>query len=341
VMVADLDAAESLIELDQDSRALLASAIKPIVLADIKPNSGLAPDIAPGLNRLGVMLAYTPLHHLLLKYGPKALVMTSGNLSGGPICRSNQEALHKLGSVADAFLMHDRDIIARADDSVVWVAAGKVQVLRRARGYAPRPLHLFKDGPPVLALGAELKNTVCLVKGDKAFISPHIGDLKDADTLDCHRETTRHLLNLLNLNPQVLAVDLHPDYLSGKEADQYPGLPLVRVQHHVAHALGAMAEAGLDMPCMALCLDGSGYGLDGSIWGGEILYVGPQGFRRVGGLRPAPLPGGIRPRGSPGAPPLAGFIPSWGVSGLNFRPQLLGPLSGRIRPRAGPMRSAG
>ena len=292
VMAPDLETAASLVELDRAARNLLSSPQKTIVLADKKDNSGLAKNIAPGLGQLGVMLAYTPLHHLLLKHGPKLLVMTSGNLSGGPICKGNREALKRLGGVADAFLLHDRDIQARADDSVARCIDEGPQVLRRARGYVPAPVHLAEKGPQVLALGPELKNTVCLAKGAEAFISPHIGDLRNPETLDSHLEAARHLLELLDGKPQALAVDLHPDYLSGRQTERYSGLPLVRVQHHAAHALSAMAELSLEFPFAALCLDGSGFGLDGTVWGGEILYVGRKGFKRLGGLTPALLPGG-------------------------------------------------
>ncbi len=292
VMVPDLAAARGLVKLNQAEAELLGSDRRPILLAALRTGHGLAPGIAPGLDRLGVMIAYTPLHHLLLKAGPRILVMTSGNLSDQPICTGNREALDVLGEVADYFLLHDREIQSRIDDSVAISLRGRTRVLRRARGYAPRPVHLHTPGPRVLALGPELKNTFCLARGDQAFLSPHIGDLQDAQTLEFYLETLRRMRDLLKIEPQALAVDLHPDYLSTRQAERFAGLPVIRVQHHAAHALSAMAESGLEGPIIALSLDGAGLGLDGSVWGCEIMKVGPNGFRRLGGLRPAPLPGG-------------------------------------------------
>ena len=196
--------------------------------------------------------------------------------------------------------------------------------MRRARGYAPAPLQLADKGPRVLALGAELKNTVCLAKGQDAFLSPHIGDLKDSETLASHLETTRRLLDLLEVKPQALAVDLHPDYLSSRQAERYPGLPLVRIQHHAAHALSAMAELGLEPPFVALCLDGSGLGPDGSVWGGEILYMCRNGFKRLGGLTPAPLPGGDKAARQTWRAAVGRLYTAMGRGWLEAAPQALG-----------------
>ena len=249
--------------------------------------------------------------------------MTSGNMSGGPVCKGNREALDRLGRVADAFLLHDRDIHARADDSVTMCAGGWPRVVRRARGYAPLPVYLKPDGPTVLALGAELKNTVCLARGTEAFLSPHVGDLRNPDTLDFQLEAAGHLLGLLKARPRALATDLHPDYLSTRQAERYPGLPIVRVQHHAAHALSAMAELGLEAPFLALCLDGSGLGPEGSVWGCELLKIGRDGFRRLGGLKPAPLPGGDMAARQPWRSAVGRLYAGWGEDWPEVAPPVL------------------
>jgi hydrogenase maturation protein HypF len=292
VMVPDLDSARALVRLSKAEEELLLSPVRPIILAPMRADHGLAPEVAPGLDRLGVMLAYTPLHHVLLTRGPEALVMTSGNLSDEPIARTNQEALEKLAGVADFFLLHDREIHTRADDSVVASAGGQPRLIRRSRGYVPRPVFLEREGPEILALGPELKNTVCLTRGREAFLSAHVGDLKDAETLDFFRHTIDRLQDLVGVRPDFLACDLHPDYLSTRQALETPGPDPIRVQHHAAHILSAMAEQGLSGPVLGLALDGTGLGLDGTVWGGEILLVSERGLRRLGRIRPFPLPGG-------------------------------------------------
>ncbi len=292
VMVRDLETAGRLVELDRAGRDILASSPRPVVLAPMRPGHGLAPGVAPGLSTLGLMLPYTPLHHLLLAAGPPELVMTSGNPSDEPIAADNQEALERLGGVADFFLLHDRDIHARADDSVVLMALGQPRVVRRSRGFAPRPLRLEPAGPDILAVGAELKNVVCLARGSLAFLSPHIGDLKHPDGLIFHQRTSDRLIRLLGVAPRAVALDLHPDYLSSRAALDRPEPLKIRVQHHAAHVLAGLAESGLAGPALGLALDGAGHGPDGTVWGGELLLVGPDGFSRPGHLARFRLPGG-------------------------------------------------
>ena len=294
VMVSGLEQARGLVELNRAAESLLCSSAGPAVLASLREDHGLAPALSQGLNQVGVMLAYTPLHHLLLDQGPEALAIAPGNLANEPVCKQRQAALTRLGQVADFFLLHNRKIFTRADDSLAMTALGRPRLIRRSRGYVPAPLHLAQKGPDVLALGPELKCTVCLAKGDEAYLSPNIGDLKDAETLDYFLGVVERLQKHLQFEPRAVAVDLHPDYISTRQAIQFSGLPMVRVQHHAAHALSAMAERSLGGPALALVLDGNGYGLDGSIWGCELLRVGPGGMRRVGRLTPAMLPGGER-----------------------------------------------
>ncbi|UCG39407.1 MAG: carbamoyltransferase HypF, partial [bacterium] len=248
----------------------------------------------------GLMLPYTPLHVLLMERF-RVLVMTSANISEEPLCSGNEEALARLGGIADAFLTHDREIVLRCDDSIVRPdpldpASGPV-VLRRARGYVPSPVLLPLSGKPVLALGPELKGTVCLTRGDRAFIGQHLGDLKNLETLHFLREVTTHLMDILEVTPQAVACDLHPDYLTSRVPDEENGLwegdlPVFRVQHHHAHVLSCQAEAGMTGPVIGIALDGTGYGTDGTIWGGEILHVDGARMRRLGHLKTIWMPGG-------------------------------------------------
>ncbi len=294
VMVGDLDAARGLVSLDQTGERLLSSPARPIVLAPMKPDHGLPEALAPNMNQLGVMLPHTPLHHLLLDHGPKVLAMAPGNLHDEPVYKKNSDALANLGQAVDFFLLHNLKIHRRADDSICTVMLGQSRMIRRSRGYAPESLRLAEAGPDILALGPELRNTVCLTRGDEAFVSPQVGDLQDAETLDYYLGIIERLQKQTGSRPEAVAVDLHPDYLSSRQAVQFNGLPLIKVQHHAAHALSVMAELGLGGPVIALVLDGGGYGLDGSVWGGEILGVGPRGMTRLGRLTPACLPGGDR-----------------------------------------------
>ncbi|MCB2192567.1 MAG: carbamoyltransferase HypF [Deltaproteobacteria bacterium] len=306
VMVADLATARGLADLDDDSAQVLTSRERPIVLAPLRHQAGLAPGVAPGNRLLGLMLPYTPLHHLLLteaaRLGMDALVMTSGNISDEPICLDNHEAVCRLGgeaprgAIADLMLLHNRDIYLRSDDSVVRVVDGALRQLRRSRGFVPSPLILRPEVvppecPPLLAVGGHQKNTLCLLRGREAFVSQHVGDLDDLRTMEFFELTSSHLSRILEAQPEVIACDLHPDYLSSQWAARQ-GLPLVKVQHHHAHAVAVMAEHGLDGQVLGLSLDGTGYGDDGTVWGGELLLASLAGYRRLGRLRTFSLPGG-------------------------------------------------
>ncbi|MFH2125885.1 MAG: carbamoyltransferase HypF, partial [Pseudomonadota bacterium] len=306
LMVPSLEAARALVDLDRVSQAALISRERPIVLCLQKPGSGVAPSVNPRNRLLGVMLPYTPLHHLLMDEGFKALVMTSGNVSDEPICLANDEALCRIGgaaprgAIADKLLLHNRDIYLRSDDSVVRVVDGRLRYLRRSRGFVPVPLKL-KEGmlppgcPPVLATGAHLKNTLCLLRGREAFVSQHVGDLENLETLEFFELTAGHLERILEASPGLIACDLHPDYLSTRwamEAAGKRGLPVVRVQHHHAHAVALMAEHGLTGPVLGISLDGTGFGPDGTVWGGELLKAEQHDYQRLGHLRRFALPGG-------------------------------------------------
>jgi len=279
---------ELLVELAPEEEALLRSAERPIVLARRRADAPIAASVAPGTEWLGLMLPYTPLHHLLCADFGGALVMTSGNISDEPIAFENEEAKRRLGQIADAFLSHDRPIERRCEDSVVRAAFP----IRRSRGYAPMALPLpVSARAPLLATGAELKSTFCVVRGDQAFLSPHLGDLDTELAYSAFRTDLELYLAMLGVEPELLACDLHPDYLASKWA-RAQELKLVEVQHHHAHAAACLAENGETGPALALVLDGTGYGPDGTIWGGELLRCDLAGFERVSHLDPVPLPGG-------------------------------------------------
>ncbi len=299
VMVADLACAEILSQVSREEAKLLQSPASPIVLLEKRAKNTLAPGVCQGHRRVGVMLAYTPLHILLMdelaRFGVTALVMTSGNASDEPICLGNDEARTRLAHIADGWLLHDRDIVRRADDSVVqWLPCGPL-FFRRSRGLAPVPVPLstpLDQGPAVLAVGPELKNTICLLKEDQAFLSPHIGDLQNLEAHGFFRETVDTLQDVLESRPEVVAHDLHPGYSSTVFARQLSGVRCVGVQHHHAHLAAVMAEMHLEEPAIGLILDGTGYGIDGTIWGGEVLVGDCAGFTRFAHLDPVPLPGG-------------------------------------------------
>ncbi len=357
VMVADVPEASRLCEVDEAAAALLVSGRRPIVLLPRRPGAGVAPSVAPGNRQLGVMLPYTPLHHLLLQETGRPMVLTSGNVSDEPIVYRDIDAAERLSEIADAFLTHDRAIQVRTDDSVVRAFRGRETVIRRSRGYVPEPIAVpTRFGRPVLACGAELKNTFCLAKGDHAFISHHIGDLENAETLQSFTEGIEHFRRLFDITPEVIAHDLHPEYLSTKYAldlaesgiagvgrvepaaaepavdgaaswwpwdvdlaeeaaggaeSAGPGsagggaagtvggtagtggeIRLVGVQHHHAHIASCLADNGEDGPVIGVAFDGTGFGTDGTIWGGEFLIAGLTGFERGGHLAPVPMPGG-------------------------------------------------
>ena len=292
VMVKDLPTARKLCLVTHEAEKRLTSITSPVILLYKRPASGLADNLAPFIEELGVMLPYTPLHQLLFAQPetPVCLVMTSGNAAGEPLCRDNEEAIRRLSSFCDGFLMHNRDIHTRVDDSVVRIIADKPRFLRRSRGYAPAPVRLDFDIPPILAVGAELKNCFCLARSRDAFMSQHIGDLNNLSTLDFFEETLDRFKALLEIEPQYVAADLHPDYLSTRFALEL-GLPTVRIQHHWAHAASVMAEHGLS-EALAIILDGTGFGPDRTVWGGEVLQCTLDNYRRLGRLSPLPLPGG-------------------------------------------------
>jgi hydrogenase maturation protein HypF len=293
VMVRTLAEARAVAEMDEAEAALLDARERPIVLLRRRAECGLAPSVAPGLDRVGLMLAYTPLHHLLLDLVRRPLVMTSGNLSEEPIAAGVEEARARLAGIADAILWHDREIVARVDDSVARVAAGRPLWLRRARGYAPLPLPLPVPAPrPLVAVGAHLKSTFTLAAGDAAYPSPHIGDLDTLETLDHFRATLARYAALHRIAPEVAVRDLHPEYLSTRAAADLGLARTIAVQHHHAHVAAVMAEHGVTHPVIGVAFDGTGYGTDGAVWGAEVLRADLVGFERVAQLRYAPLPGG-------------------------------------------------
>jgi hydrogenase maturation protein HypF len=295
IMVATVEEAKRHCVVSEKEEELLTSPQCPIVLLKRKGVSTVSPSVAPNLKYLGVMLPYTPLHHVLLKETGLPLVMTSGNISEEPIAKDNDEALRRLKGIPDYFLMHNRDIYSRYDDSVTIVELGKPQIVRRARGYAPYPIHLPFNSKQILACGAELKNTFCLTKDNYAFMSQHIGDLENLETME-HFETTLELYKkLFRINPEVVAYDLHPEYLSTKYAkslSEQQKLSSIAVQHHHAHIVSCMVENGIEEKVIGVAFDGTGYGSDGLIWGGEFLIADYKGFDRVGHFEYVPLPGG-------------------------------------------------
>lgn len=298
VMFPNLDQIRACCLLSPEEAALLDGPTAPIVLLPRRQDAPpwVHPQVAPGVHTIGAFLPYTPLHHLLLRELGRPVVATSGNRSDEPICIREDEALDRLHGIADCFLVHNRPIQRPVDDSVLHVVAGGLQLLRRSRGYAPLPLHLPRPAPgPVLALGGHQKNTVALALDRRVILSQHIGDLASAQGWDLFHQVVRDLLSLYEASPALLACDLHPDYHTTHCAEQWAeawGVPLVRVQHHYAHALACMAEHGLDPPVLAVVWDGTGYGPDGTVWGGEFLQITQNGYVRRGHLRPFRLPGG-------------------------------------------------
>jgi hydrogenase maturation protein HypF len=296
VMVRDMETAAGLCGINDCERALICSPVRPIVLLKKTASCNLSPDIAPGNPELGVMLPYTPLHHLLLADSFDALVMTSGNFADEPICISEPEAEERLSGIADGFLHHNRGILQRCDDSITRISMGLPRVLRRARGFVPSPLELWSDGPDVLAAGADLKNTICVAKGNTAVPGQHIGDMEHYQSAGFWQDTVDHLLAMTQAVPAVVAHDLHPGYLSSslarRWAAEHGNIRLVGVQHHHAHLASCLAEHGRDDEAIGVILDGTGYGTDGSMWGGEFLTGCARGFKRIGSFRPVPMPGG-------------------------------------------------
>ncbi|NDU77628.1 carbamoyltransferase HypF [Actinomadura sp. DSM 109109] len=287
VMAPGLEAARALCDLSEAEEELLTGPRRPIVLARRRPGAALAAAVAPGNRAVGLMLPYTPLHHLLVT---EPLVLTSGNVSDEPIAYRDGDALERLAGIADAFLLHDRPIHVRTDDSVMRAFRGRPLPVRRSRGYAPEPIPI-PGGRPVLACGAELKNTFCLARDGRAFVSHHIGDLENHETLRAFEEGIAHLRRLFDIAPELIAYDPHPEYLSTKYAlDQ--DIPGIAVQHHHAHIASCLADNGAAGPVIGVAFDGTGYGTDGTLWGGEFLVADLRGFERAGHLEPVPLPGG-------------------------------------------------
>ncbi|MEO8968711.1 MAG: carbamoyltransferase HypF, partial [Solirubrobacteraceae bacterium] len=305
LMAATAGTTARLVELSAAERALLDSPARPIVLAVRRPHAAVAPAVAPGARELGVMLPYSPLHHLLLtdlaELGVSALVLTSGNLSDEPIAFADADARERLAPIADRLLIHDRPIETRTDDSVLRVvgkgAAARPVMIRRSRGYVPAALELGGGTPrPLLACGAELKHTFCVARDDRAWVSHHIGDLQNYETLQSFRDGVAHFERLFAVTPEVVVHDLHPDYLSTAYAQERDG-ELIAVQHHHAHLAATLAEHGEPTPprpAIGAIFDGTGYGTDGTVWGGEWLCGDAAGVTRVGRLLPARLPGGER-----------------------------------------------
>jgi hydrogenase maturation protein HypF len=292
VMCRDLEEVRAHCHVREGEERLLCSPERPIVLLDRKKDSSIAPSVAPFQRTLGVMLPYSPLHHLLLRGPLRSLVMTSGNVSDEPIAYKNEEACRRLSEIADFFLLHDRDIHMRCDDSVVRVFRDRPYVLRRSRGYVPFPIKLSFDLEMILACGGELKNTFSLSRGPYVFVSHHIGDLENMETLLSFEQGIEHFKTLFSIEPKAVAYDLHPEYLSTKYALSLAGIPKVGVQHHHAHVVSAMAENGLDGEVIGVALDGTGFGNDGTIWGGEFLKADLRDFKRVAHLKQVPMPGG-------------------------------------------------
>lgn len=293
IMAKDLEAAAALGEIGEEEMALLASAQRPIVLVRRRKGAPLADAVAPGVPDIGVMLPYTPLHHLLMGVGFTSLVMTSGNVTDEPICVGNREAVARLRGVADGFLVHNRDILVRCDDSIIAAGDGFARMVRRSRGFVPQPLFLGRTFPSVLALGAHFKSTVCILKGDAAFISPHIGDLETPQARDFFDDSVDLMERITECRPEIVACDLHPAFYSTRVARRRGGR-VIFVQHHHAHVVSCMAENGYRGEVIGLAMDGTGYGTDGTVWGGEFLVADERDFRRMGHILPFSLPGGER-----------------------------------------------
>jgi len=293
LMVKDVETAKTLCYVNDDEEKLLKGTIRPIVLLRKRPDCRVAESVAPCQEYHGVMLPYTPLHHVLMAESGLVLVMTSGNISSEPIVYHDDEAFERLSRIPDYFLVHDREIHIRTDDSVSRVWHGKEVVLRRSRGYCPFPLLLpFQFEEQILACGAELKNTFCLTRGNYAFMSHHIGDLENLETLTSFEQGIEHFKRIFYIDPAYVAYDLHPDYLSTKYALSVNGVPKIGIQHHHAHIASCMCDNGIDGEVIGISFDGTGYGTDEKIWGGEFLVCDYGGFERVAHLEYVPLPGG-------------------------------------------------
>ncbi|MGP8152676.1 MAG: carbamoyltransferase HypF, partial [Smithella sp.] len=292
IMTRNIDQAKRIAEVSEKEKILLTSPQRPIVLLKKIKNNFLSHFVAPAVPNLGIMLPYAPLHYLLLENNFTALVMTSANQVDEPICTSNREAIARLHGIADYFLVHNRDILVRCDDSITFVAAGKDQLMRRSRGYVPQPLALKDSMPAVLALGPQLKTTQCILKGNFAYLSPHIGDLETPQARDFFSESLTLMKRITESDPQIIACDYHPAYYSTQVAQELPAVKVIHVQHHHAHIVSCMADNQIQGDVIGLAMDGTGYGMDGNAWGGEFLIANETIFKRFGHLQYLVLPGG-------------------------------------------------
>jgi hydrogenase maturation protein HypF len=319
IMVATIEEANRHCYVSPEEEQLLTSPQSPIVLLRRREDLAVCREVAPNLRFLGVMLPYTPIHHILLREAGLPLVMTSGNLSEEPIAKDNGEALKRLAGIADYFLMHNRDIYSRYDDSVAMVEMGTSQLIRRARGYAPHPIRLPFRTRQVLGCGAEEKNTFCLTKDNYAFLSQHIGDMENMETLEHFDSTISLYKRLFHIEPEVVAHDLHPDYLATKYARELGerGMKVVPVQHHHAHIASCLADNGVESQVIGVAFDGTGMGADGNIWGGEFLVADYRSFNRVGHLEYLPLPGGAAAIKKPYRTTIGYILTLLGESALN------------------------
>jgi hydrogenase maturation protein HypF len=320
IMVGTIEAVEKFCHVSGDEKKTILSPEHPIVILKKKmEDSELAANLAPGIDEIGVMLPYTPLHLQLFKeLGDIPLVMTSGNISGTPICIDNDDAIEKLGTIADNFLLHNRDIVTRVDDSVVKKCAGIPLLLRRSRGYVPASIEVGHNLPEILACGAGLKNTFSLGREQSVIASQHIGDLDNLETYEFFLESMEHLKTVYQIEPEAVACDLHPDYQASRYATEL-GLPLYRIQHHHAHAVAVMAEHNLDSPVLAVILDGTGLGDDGTIWGGEILRTGLTDYERLAHLEHLHLPGGDAAATEPWRMGISALYAAYGEEGIAFK----------------------
>ncbi|HEX5926863.1 MAG TPA: carbamoyltransferase HypF [Baekduia sp.] len=329
LMAADVAGARELVTLGQDAVALLTGPARPIVLAERRAGAAVATAVAPHSRELGVMLPYTPLHHLLLADTGGPLVLTSGNVSDEPIAYRDDDARMRLAPIADAFLVHDRPIHMRTDDAVARVAAGRPRLLRRARGYVPAHLRLPGTSSPLLACGAELKSTFCVARDGRAWVSHHLGDLQDPAVRQSYVEGVAHFERLFAVTPELVVHDLHPDYASTAYALEREGVTTLGVQHHHAHLAACLAEHGVEGPAVGAIYDGSGFGTDGTAWGGELLVGDASGFTRAGHLLAVALPGGDRAVAEPWRMACAWLV----AAGDAEIPELPSPLRRWVTPR--------
>lgn len=327
LMAPDLDRVKTFCEVSEDEASLIKNRVRPIVILQKKLPNAIAGSVAPYNNNYGVMLPYTPLHYLLFAGVLDrftALVMTSGNLSEEPIVISNEEAVKKLSGIADFFLLHNREIYMRVDDSIARVRDKKARLIRRARGFTPGAIPLGEEMEEVLAFGAELKSTFAITKGGNAIVSQHLGDLENFESLEFFKETLRNIKKTFRANPRILAHDMHPDYLSTKFALEYaeeeriPGEEIIKVQHHHAHIVSCMADNGIKNKVIGAALDGTGYGLDGNIWGGEFLTSDRKEFKREAHFAYVPMPGGEKAIREPWRMGVSYLIHAYGSPGIDL-----------------------